>query len=222
MVKLKQLILLLIATFLLNACENSDNNQADQVVVNNSNSEKTIDNKETNTNKQTIPLAKDSFKMVEWPELMPKDDLDALLNPPEYLSDIEDGSEEDQISSQIQSTIAAASDDRYQQALVSTNIVEEMNGKAIKIPGFIVPIEFNDQQTVTQFFLVPFFGACLHMPPPPPNQIIFVDYPKGLQLPSLYDPFWISGILQASLVENEIATSSYSIVPHYIESYYDE
>lgn len=162
------------------------------------------------------------FNTIEWTDLMPKDDLDALLNPPSYITDVEDGSFEDQISNQIQNTIVAASDDRYQQALVSTHIVPEMNAQAIRLPGFIVPLEFNDQQHVTQFFLVPYFGACIHVPPPPPNQIIFVNYAKGLKLDSLYDPFWISGILKTAVVENETATAAYTMQMQSFEIYTEE
>jgi hypothetical protein len=157
-----------------------------------------------------------NYKSIEWIDLMPKDDLDALLNPPDYLADIQDGSIEDQMESQIKNAISAANDDRYQQALVSVNVVPEMDNQAIKIPGFIVPLEFNQHETVTQFFLVPFFGACIHQPPPPPNQIIFVNYPKGLTLESLYDPFWISGILSTSVIQNDMATAAYTMeVQHY-------
>ncbi|TQV70604.1 DUF3299 domain-containing protein [Exilibacterium tricleocarpae] len=166
-------------------------------------------------------LPKSAFKTIEWTDLMPKEDLDALLNPPGYVTDIEDGSVEEQISSQIQNTIAAASDDRYQQALVSTRVVPKMNGQAIRIPGFIVPLEFDDEQTITQFFLVPFFGACIHLPPPPPNQIVFVDYPEGLKLTALYDPFWVSGVVETSLTENDIATAAYSLKMQYFEEYTD-
>ena len=94
-----------------------------------------------------------------------------------------------------------------------------MNNQAIKIPGFIVPLEFNQDQSVTQFFLVPFFGACIHQPPPPPNQIIFVNYPQGLALNSLYDPFWISGLLRTSLVEHEMAVAAYSLQMTSFEPY---
>ena len=159
------------------------------------------------------------FKEIQWTDLMPKDDLDALLNPPEYLSEIEDGSLEDQISGQIKSSIAAASDDRYQQALVSTRIKPEMDGRAVRIPGFIVPLEFNDDQVITEFFIVPFFGACIHVPPPPPNQIIHVKYPKGFKLQELYFPFWVSGVLKTTLIENDVATAAYALEAHQIEAY---
>lgn len=159
------------------------------------------------------------FKTIEWPDLIPQKDLDALLNPPEYITEVQDGSAEDQISSQIKNTISAATNDRYQQALVSTRIKPELDGQAVRIPGYIVPLEFNDDQVITDFFLVPFFGACIHVPPPPPNQVIYVNYPKGLKLDALFDPFWISGILKTSLIENDMATAAYAIEMQSYEVY---
>ncbi len=153
-----------------------------------------------------------SFVTIEWVSLIPEDVLEILLNPPEYISDIEDGSADDTISSQIKNALTAASDDKYQQALVSTEVNADMNGAMVRIPGFVVPLEFNDDQTVTQFFLVPYFGACLHMPPPPPNQIILVNAAgQGIPMPDLYVPFWISGKLETTISENEIAMSAYSL-----------
>ena len=160
-----------------------------------------------------------AFKTLEWDELMPADDLDALQNPPNYLYDFEDGSEEDEISGQLANAVTSAINDRYQQALVSTRIIPEMNGTNIRIPGFIVPLEFDDEQTITEFFLVPYFGACIHSPPPPPNQIIYVRAPKGIQIETLYDPFWISGKLSTKLIENYMATAAYSLEMQSYEDY---
>ena len=160
-----------------------------------------------------------SYKTIEWTDLMPSDDLEALMNPPEELQDIEDGSEADQISSQIQAAIAQASDSRYQQALASTRIRPEFNNKAIRIPGFIVPLSFGENNSITEFFIVPFFGACIHVPPPPPNQIIFGKYPAGFKLDALYDPFWIEGTLSTELIENDMATAAYSIKIDQISDY---
>ena len=209
MLKILTLTVLVLTALMLSACERA-NSEASR--------EKPDTASKTVTSKQA-ELPASAFKTVEWIDLMPKAELDALLDPPSYITDVKDGSLEDQISSQIQNTITAARDDLYQQALVSTNIIPQMDGQAIRIPGFIVPLEFDDEQTVTQFFLVPFFGACIHVPPPPPNQIIFVDYPKGLKLSALYDPFWISGTLKTSLVENEIATAAYSMQMQSFEAY---
>ena len=173
----------------------------------------------TNADSSNTQPGGDAFKTVEWTDLMPEEDLNALSNPPEYINEVEDGSFEDQINDQFQNTINTIAEDRYQQALVSTSVVSELNGESIRIPGFIVPLEFNDDQTITQFFLVPYFGACIHMPPPPPNQMIFVNYPKGLKLNALYDPFWISGVLNTSLQENDMATSAYAMDMQTFESY---
>ena len=151
------------------------------------------------------------FTTIEWTDLIPAEDLEILQNPPDYITEIEDGSIEDQISSQLNSAMGPASDDRYQQALVSTRVKGEMNDALVRIPGFIVPLEFDEKQTITQFFLVPYFGACLHMPPPPPNQIILVDYKEGLQLEALYMPVWVSGKLSTSITDNSVATSAYSM-----------
>lgn len=159
-----------------------------------------------------------SYQTIEWTDLMPQEDLDALMNPPEYLNEISDGSLEDQISSQLKGAMSE-NDSRYQQALSSTRIKPELNNRKVRIPAFIVPLEYDEAQNVTQFFLVPYFGACIHVPPPPPNQIIFADYQQGMTLGALYDAFWIDGTLQTTLTENDTATSAYSIRIDNIEPY---
>jgi hypothetical protein len=155
---------------------------------------------------------KGEFPEIEWIDLIPEDDLEALMNPPDYLAEIEDGSPEDTLSSEVAKAIAQSNDDRYQQALVSQKVRPEFADKQVKIPGFVVPLAFDDQMVVTEFFLVPYFGACIHTPPPPPNQIIYVAYADGLRLESLYDPFYIEGTIK---LENhstgDMGTSAYSI-----------
>lgn len=159
-----------------------------------------------------------TFDTLEWDDLIPSEDLNALLNPPSYINDIEDNTFEDNISDQIKNSLDTTSNDRYQQALVSKNIIKDMDGRSVRIPGFVVPVEF-DEEVITEFFLVPYFGACIHSPPPPPNQIIYVQAAKGLKLETLYDPFWISGKLSTTLVENFMATAAYSLQMTSYEAY---
>ena len=162
------------------------------------------------------------YQQIEWTDLMPKADLDALLNPPAYLDEVEDGSFEDKIASQIQAQLNVDLDDPYQQALVSTNIVEAMDKAFIRLPGFVVPLSFGESEfMITEFFFVPFFGACIHMPPPPPNQILYVNYPQGIELRALYDAFWVNGQLSTELIENETAKAAYQLKLHSIEPYYE-
>jgi len=172
--------------------------------------------------KENSILPASAFMTADWLDLLPEDDLNALSNPPSYLDEIVDGSAQDQLSNTLKNELKNDEGDRYQQALTSTQVKSVVNNAPIKIPAFIVPLEFDDKQNVTQFFMVPFFGACLHLPPPPPNQTIYVNYPKGLKLESLYDAYWISGIIKTSLVENDTAIAAYSMEMHAFELYTDE
>ena len=80
-------------------------------------------------------VAEAQYNTIEWIDLLPSDDLEALLNPPEYLTEIEDGSPEDSIQSRLKNKVNTNVNDRYQQALQSEKIVATMNGKKIRIPG---------------------------------------------------------------------------------------
>ncbi len=165
-----------------------------------------------------------------WTDLLPDADLHALENPPASINEIEDGSEFDRPASPLKAKTfdstnqpdSTTAEGRYALALSSKNIRPEYNGRAIRIPGFIVPLDYDDHQTITSFFIVPFFGACLHLPPPPPNQIIYATFPKGLQLDALYDPFWIEGVMSTTLIENDVATAAYSMAVLSYELYSED
>ncbi len=164
------------------------------------------------------------YKTVEWVDLIPKADLDILLNPPESITSVPHNADLganslDMLTDSIDQAIGQAQKERvptpeeqlYSAALESTNVKSEFNNTKIRLPGFVVPLEYNDDQVITEFFLVPYFGACIHVPPPPPNQIIHVKYPQGLTLSALYDPFWIEGTMKTELVQNSLATSAYAL-----------
>ena len=157
------------------------------------------------------------YQVTEWTDLMPPLDLAALENQVTVIH--EPGAEgsgggiwasEDIVGDQIDSwgdPQDNAAQDAYESALVSTDTVDALNGENIKLPGFIVPLEFDDDNAVTQFFLVPYFGACIHMPPPPPNQMVLVEYPEGLEMEALYTPFWVSGELSIQITDCLLYTS---------------
>jgi hypothetical protein len=123
---------------------------------------------------------------------------------------------EDQVANAIAESKQAIADEKkygrdWRDALKSTKVRPEFNNKRIRIAGYIVPIEYDDNQVITEFFLVPYFGACIHVPPPPPNQLIYVKHPKGFQLPDLYTPFWVDGTVVIETQENELGLSAYSM-----------
>ena len=104
------------------------------------------------------------------------------------------------------------------EALSSAPTVPELNGKMIRIPGFIVPL-VEEGMAVTEFFLVPYFGACIHTPPPPSNQMIHVVFEPGIDIETLYDAVWISGEMMVAKVTNELGTSGYSMEAYKIDPY---
>lgn len=151
------------------------------------------------------------YQQLRWPDLIPDADLQAMLNPPDELNDIMEGSADDALPSGGLKSNASIGDSAYAKALVSTNVKPEYNNHFIKLPAFIVPLEFTDDNTITTFFAVPFFGACIHVPPPPPNQIIYATYKKGFKVNQLYEPFWLYGKLSTKKLTNDMATAAYSI-----------
>lgn len=75
-----------------------------------------------------------------------------------------------------------------------TAVVEELNGQRVRIPGYLLPLEMSDTK-VKEFLLVPYVGACIHVPPPPLNQIIYVKIiqKEGYEVKSMFEPVWVSG-----------------------------
>jgi hypothetical protein len=72
-----------------------------------------------------------------------------------------------------------------------------LDGKLVRIPGYLLPLEFSGKE-VTEFLLVPWVGACIHTPPPPPNQIVHVKTDKPVEVKGMFEPVWVSGRLAAS------------------------
>ncbi len=88
----------------------------------------------------------------------------------------------------------------------AASTVPEHLGQSVRIPGYILPLEILDGKA-TDFLLVPTVGACIHTPPPPPNQMIHVSYPQGFEISGLYTPVWISGTLNADFRTQRVAYS---------------
>ena len=95
--------------------------------------------------------------------------------------------------------------------MYSSKTVAGMNGKNIRLGGYPVPLETDAKGRSTLFFLVPYPGACIHVPPPPPNQLVLVRYPKGLKLDDIYTPLWVMGTLKVEKVSNDLADAAYAL-----------
>ena len=126
---------------------------------------------------------------LDWLELMPKDEVTALMETP---------------------TVAHQGMFKAEQT-GSFEAMTELDGVKIKIAGYIVPVEVDSDSQMSEFFIVPYFGACIHVPPPPPNQIILAKLSKPIPVTEIYDAYWIEGTLNVETVKNDIAASAYTL-----------
>ncbi len=95
---------------------------------------------------------------------------------------------------------------------------KDLNGRRIQIAGFIVPLDFEAAE-ISEFMLVPYFGACIHTPPPPPNQIIYVQMSRKFRLKGLSRPVLVTGPLSTKIKKSDIANTGYTMFAERIELY---
>lgn len=93
-----------------------------------------------------------------------------------------------------------------------------LDGAKVKIPGYIIPLELNEAG-VTTFILAPYVGACIHVPPPPPNQLVLVQTETPWPNDLLWDAVWVSGEMTAQMEETELAEIGYRLDAALIEVY---
>jgi hypothetical protein len=91
------------------------------------------------------------------------------------------------------------------------NTVKALDKRLVRIPGYIVPFDFSSKETYREFLLVPYFGACIHTPPPPPNQIVYVSVKAGVRIKDIWAPVWIEGVLSTTRKENSLGNAAYSL-----------
>lgn len=93
-----------------------------------------------------------------------------------------------------------------------------LEGKLVRIPGFMVPLEDN-QKAVTEFLLVPSPQACIHVPAPPPNQMVLVNMKKEANAKVEFGPIWIYGKLSLIPKRHMYGESSFTMQGEWIEPY---
>ena len=98
-------------------------------------------------------------------------------------------------------------------------LVAELDGIAVEISGFVVPLGVSDDDRVREFLLVPYFGACVHVPPPPPNQVILVRSTDGLAAERIYDAWTVRGVMKVEATQSAMAAAGYLIDAQEVELY---
>lgn len=100
----------------------------------------------------------------------------------------------------------------------SSGIRTDWNGQVVRLPGYIVPIDYSGTG-VTAFILVPYVGACIHVPPPPANQLVFVTTEKPYESSGLFEAVNVVGMFGSASTMTQLADIGYAISAESIEPY---
>lgn len=158
-----------------------------------------------------VSAASDKVRELEWDDLMPSDwnpvaIIEKALNG-RQASELMDGSPE-----------AQRFLTEYNAAMSTAPVVEALDGQRVRLAGFALPLEFGGME-VTEFLLVPYFGACIHTPPPPANQIVYVKTEKPYPVTGLYDAVQVTGTLQAKSYLNLLGDAGYTMEVKEVEPF---
>ncbi|XBQ14897.1 MAG: DUF3299 domain-containing protein [Oceanicaulis sp.] len=91
------------------------------------------------------------------------------------------------------------------------NVVDDLDGERVRIPGYILPFDFSGSGEVTRFLLVPYVGACIHVPPPPPNQLVYVTTETPITVERMWDPVFAEGVMRTERQDNELGDAAYTL-----------
>lgn len=100
----------------------------------------------------------------------------------------------------------------------ATKLNEALAGAYIQMPGYIVPLDLTSSGT-SAFILVPYVGACIHTPPPPPNQLVYTTIDPPWQIEDPWDAVWVTGTMSTQIQTTDIAETGYTLRADKIELY---
>ena len=144
---------------------------------------------------------------LEWDDLVPDGfRADAILDQydPERIAQLTD---DDPLIQEIMG--------KLEEAYRSAPVVGALDSQPVRLGGFVVPLEVTPEG-ITEFLLVPFFGACIHVPPPPSNQILYVKSEIPVSEDTLMDAVWVSGRISVEGATTELAQAGYTLYAEHI------
>ncbi|MES0824817.1 DUF3299 domain-containing protein [Ruegeria sp. SCP11] len=100
----------------------------------------------------------------------------------------------------------------------AAELTTEYNSKLVRIPGYLVPLEV-EERVMKSALLVPYVGACIHVPPPPPNQLIFITTATPYEYRSMFEPVWVVGTFGTAATSTQLAEVGYTLVAEKIDPY---
>lgn len=145
-------------------------------------------------------------ELIVWRDLMPDEELDALRA-------LNEGEADPSLMGQF------LGNSPIENQSGTFNVVEDLDGVVARMPGYILPLDFAEHGEAREFLLLPFHGACVHYPPPPPNQIVYLRSAEPVRFNSLWEPVWVEGRLSVERVDTDLAASAYSMVLRSVTPY---
>lgn len=109
--------------------------------------------------------------------------------------------------------------EEIQEMLAYAPTVQELDGEQVKIPAYVVPLDYDGQTNLKEFLLVPYYGACVHTPPPPANQVVHAHAEQTITVEDTYNPVWAIGTIKTETIQSDLAESGYQLDVQRIEPY---
>ncbi|GAA6182730.1 MULTISPECIES: DUF3299 domain-containing protein [unclassified Shimia] len=141
----------------------------------------------------STPLFASNLVELDWSDLIPAGDTGKLMEQLRGIGVVQHG----QLSTGFEQAAAGG-------------VTEEFNGQTVRLPGFVVPLDFRPSG-VTEFILAPFVGACIHVPPPPANQLILVTAKSPYAMTDLFDPVEVTGTFGTAATTTDLAEIGYTL-----------
>lgn len=148
-----------------------------------------------------MPAFAEEPRTLDWEELLPEGELELLDKL--YASQVPGGGDHSLFGGQ------AFGGPPVQVG--TFNVVDDLDGQLVRIPGFVLPFEYSKTGKLSEFLLVPYFGACIHTPPPPPNQMVYVTATEPTDLGQQWDAIWAVGILRTKQNINDLGDAAYTL-----------
>ena len=154
---------------------------------------------------------------MDWSEMLPADDTPMRNTLPTRRmnglgqDEFGDASASGGLAAEMGAAPINHSGTQRAQQFGSFKTVAKLDHRKATLTGFVVPIETDDKGRMAEFLFVPFFGACIHVPPPPPNQIVYVHLAEPVPAPDIADPYELRGTLRVKQFDAEAASAAYAM-----------
>ncbi len=156
---------------------------------------------EPETKPVTKPTAAEALE-IDWLDLMSDADRDRLENGDwidESATETHPGKE------------GSFTSDMAERQMKGFAAIPDFDNQRVKLAGYFVPLEQDDSGQITDILFVPYFGACIHVPPPPANQIIYAKLRAPQSDVNMFEAYWLEGVLLAKTNQSELAEAGYTM-----------